>query len=280
MNISVRVDGYYPQLEDVIQYLDLRSNDLFQLNWLIDNELYPCWSCAEPEFDSINRFLIPIYNIRTSNLQSILISEEDDENFVFSYYFNHVYHTSMPNVDSESKEYWKKVEDFFNITTGFNGADVVFQFKGAECYRKLMPVPGGQMQNGCACNPKEEDEFPCSGGDQTSNCDGSKCPESGGGSSGTGGSGGSSDGGGVSWWPIKPNWEVFVSTLGGGSSTNGNGTNIDISNEEDVFNYVMWYLQTKVADDTNTVNGIPINEIRLLLGGNPELINPLFFICY
>ncbi len=186
------------------------SNSIY--NNFKQNNIYPCWNCAEPEIFEFPNYYIPLYHLEDARLEGILIAQEKNSEKSFYYLSKRVVAQIVAIRTEPYSQYWNGIMNYFDLQTYPEGRDEVFAsitmpclWFGDVCGCPDITPSGELSHSHChildIINP---------------NCNEGTCPNNGG-----GGGGGIEN---IDLFDIS-NWVSFDGDDTGGSNTSGGNNN-------------------------------------------------------
>jgi len=133
LGMQTNRSGSYTFIHEVITDLQNRTGSNSLMLHLRQQEIYPCWHCAEPDQFDFPNFYIPFYEISTARLDGILIAQRQSGEMSYLY-MTAAFTTEMVSLHTEPySAYWHGIMDYFDPTTYPDGREEVFASGKLPC---------------------------------------------------------------------------------------------------------------------------------------------------
>ncbi len=208
LNVQSDRIGTYVFVDEVMVFLQNNADEESIYHQFKQNNIYPCWHCAEPEFLGFSNYYIPFYHLDDAGLEGILIAQEKNKEKYFYYLSRSVVSRIVETRAEPYSQYWNGILEYFDLDTYPESREEAFASVTRPCL---------WFGDVCGCpditSTGQLSHSPCHILDiMNPDCDEGSCP------TGTGG-----DGNGIEDLDLLDfaDWISFDNDEGGGSNTTG-----------------------------------------------------------
>ena len=133
LNIQSNRIGTYAFVNDVMSFIQNNADSESIYSQFKQNNIYPCWNCAEPEYFGFHNYYIPFYHLGDSRLVGILVAQEKNGVKSF-YYLSKSFVAQITSIwDEPLAQYWSGIMNYFDLQNYPEGRDEIFASSIMPC---------------------------------------------------------------------------------------------------------------------------------------------------
>ena len=164
------------------QDISLLSNQNEIISLMEDRNIYPCWSCAETDYNDIEDthfVIVPVVDLNNVKVQSLLVQEISSSSMEIKYYDSRQIIRATKNNEENPIRYYVRMLEFYNLLIRKQHPDPnnYKYFKSKSCVKiKDIGCLCNGIAPGCVDSEGECQDYMCSGGTSEEEIDQSDTP--------------------------------------------------------------------------------------------------------